>query len=344
MSGRLMQRITPPSPAQRRRRLAWGLALAWLLAALISWGLWSAEHDRAVQVLLERNLSTLSISWQAVQALQRNSVATYFEEYVENPRTIELLQAAQDPEQIDLARLHLFRHLSPAYERMVERGVRQFHFHRPNGDSLLRFHHPSRFGDNLLDLRESIRMVNRDRTPVFGFEVGRVVSGYRSVFPIVDPDGQPLGSVELSLPFKVLLEELQALLPQQAFQLLLHAQRQRDILFDEQHGLYEPWSASAAFLIEDPHGLHSDSPPPLPAPIERLIQRLGEHPERIARLQQGVEQAFPMCSDGRAYAVLAVPVFDPGQTQVGILMSYLAEPQLTVLQRSLWVQVLGWRC
>ena len=327
--------------AVRHRRLVLLLLLGWLIGVFSSWHWLHGQHEDAVQTMLERDLAALSISWQAVQSLQRNSVITYVEEYVEDPLTIELLQAALDPDRIDLARLELFRHLSPAYVRLVERGVRQFHFHLPNGDSLLRFHHPERFGDNLFALRESIRLVNSTLEPVFGFEVGRVVSGYRSVFPVIDGQGQHLGSVELSMPFKVLQNELQTLLPNRSIQLLLHAQRQRDILFYEQQSLYEAWPASAVFLVEDPHGLRPDSPPALPTEIEALIQRLGERPELIEQMRQGQEWAFPFNSNGRHYAILLVPVFDPSGAEVGVVVSYHPEPGLAALEGGLRVQMAG---
>ncbi|WPL16437.1 Signal transduction histidine-protein kinase BarA [Thiorhodovibrio winogradskyi] len=329
------------SAGARRRQ---GLAL--LIGAVVPLGLLAtailaSERDRAVASLLERDLLTLHVSWRATQTLQRNSVATYFEEYVDQPRTLELLQATSDPARIDLARLQLFRHLSPAYERMVERGLRQFHFHRPNGDSLLRFHHPARFGDNLLDARDSIRLVNTELKPVFGFEVGRVVSGYRSVYPILDARGRHLGSVELSLPFKVLMEELQALMPTYVFQLLLDTERQRAILFDEQQSLYEPWPASARFLIEDPHRLRPDSPPPLPDFMGPVLAALRDQPECLDHLEQGREGAFRLRAQGRDYAVLRTPVFDPGQRQVGLLVAYVEEPEFRALDRAFHLRLLG---
>ena len=326
---------------RRRRWIALALLLASVVCAVLFWRMFHAEHQDTLESLLERDLAALSISWQAVQALQRNSVTTYFEEYVQQPQTMSLLQAAQDPEQMDQARLALFRHLSPAYESMLARGIRQFHFHRPNSDSFLRFHHPSRFGDSLLEVRESIRRVNSELEPVFGFEVGRVVSGYRSVFPIMDEAGRHLGSVELSMPFSVLQEELQLLLPQHSIQLLLHADRQREILFDEQQSLYEAWPASAAFLIEDPHGLRADSPPPLPPEINRLIERLGSRPELLARMEQGREQAFRLKVDGRDYSVLTVPVFDPAAAAFGMVVSYVPTPAFAAIDQRLMVQLGG---
>ncbi|MBK5928987.1 diguanylate cyclase domain-containing protein [Halochromatium salexigens] len=325
-----------PLEVARRRLLALALMIGVVVPlALLSYALLATDRNRAEQTLLERNLLLLSVSWQATQLLQRNSVETYFQEYVQDdPRTLALLRAARDPAQTDRARLHLLRHLSPAYERLVERGVRQFHFHRPNGDSFLRFHHPARFGDNLLAVRASIRRANTDLEPVFGFEVGRVVSGYRSLFPIIDARGRHLGSVELSLPFKVLLDELQALMPQHAFQLLLLAQRQRAILFEEQQGLYEAWPASDRFLVEDPHRLRSDSPAPLPDSITQVIEALGQQPALLARLHQGTEQAFRLRAAGRDYAVLQTPIIDPADEQIGLLLAYVEEPGLTALDQA----------
>jgi diguanylate cyclase (GGDEF)-like protein/PAS domain S-box-containing protein len=325
-----------PSEVARRRLLGLALMIGVMVPiAWLSWTLLITDRNRAAQTLLERDLLTLSVSWQATQTLQRNSVATYFQEHVQDdPRTLALLQAAQDPAQTERARLHLFRHLSPTYERLVERGVRQFHFHRPNGDSFLRFHHPARFGDNLLAVRDSIRQANTELEPVFGFEVGRVVSGYRSLFPIIDTQGRHLGSVELSLPFKVLLNELQALMPKISFQLLLLAQRQRAILFEEQQSLYEPWPASERFLVEDPHRLRPDSPAPLPDSIAQVIEALAEQPALLARLHQGSEQAFRLQAAGRDYAVLQTPLIDPAGAQVGLLLAYVDEPGLTALDQA----------
>ncbi len=318
----------------RRQRLMWGLVFAGLTSVVVAWLFLANDRDRAIRALMERNELTLEVSWQATQALQRNSVSTYFEEYVLDLRTIELLQAAQDPAKRDLARLELFRHLNPAYERMVQRGVRQFHFHLPNGDSFLRFHFPPRFGDNLFDARESIRLANTYFEPVFGFEVGRVVSGYRSVFPVFDPDGEHLGSVELSMPFKSLLEELRDLMPQHEFQLLLDAEKQRAILFDEQQNLYEAWPASDNFLVEDPHRLRPDSPPPLPDFVADIVKKLSQSPDTAGIIRSAEHPGLRVDLGEREFAVLRVPVQDPLGEQVGLLMSYVSEPELGAIDRS----------
>lgn len=321
----------------RRTLTAFLLGLALILG--FSSVLLYREHQRSVAVLLERSLTALSISWSAVQTQYRYSVSTYFQEYARDRHTLELLRMARDPAQADQARQELLEHLGPVYQRLLGYGIRQFHFHTPDGDSFLRFHHPSRYGDNLSSIRPSIAMVNSELRPVFGFEVGRVVSGYRSVFPIIDLDGQHLGSVELSMPFSVLMHELQNLMPGSSFQLLLAADKQRAILFEEQQSLFEAWPPSDAFLIEDPRGLRADAPPPLPGDIERLTHYLGQRPDLIAQMLEGQQRGFAVDLDGHFYAVLQTPVIDPVGEPVGILVSYLHEPELASLARALWLRL-----
>jgi diguanylate cyclase (GGDEF)-like protein/PAS domain S-box-containing protein len=320
----------------------WISALLALTSFLFVWVFLAHDRDRAVTSLLERHELTLAVSWEAIQSLQRNSVATYFEEYVLDQRTLEILVAAQDPEQIDQARLDLFRHLSPAYERMVQRGVFQFHFHLPNGDSFLRFHFPTRFGDNLFSIRESIRKANTELEPVFGFELGRLASGLRSVLPILDEQGNHLGSVELSSPFRVLLEELDALMPGRDFELILEADRQREIAFEEEEGLFAEWPASDQFMIEDPYRLRSDSAPPLRAVATELVEQLAGRSDVAELLRDAELPGFHLNLDDRPFVVTRIPVVDPRGERVGFLLSYVEEPELAAIDQFFWIRwILG---
>lgn len=69
--------------------------------------------------------------------------------------------------------------------------ARQLHFHfGPGSTSFLRVHRPTKFGDNMDDVRHTIVHTNATLEPVQGFETGRVYSGFRSVVPMfyTDPD------------------------------------------------------------------------------------------------------------------------------------------------------------
>ena len=106
-------------------------------------------------------------------------------------------QASQGTElQKDATRDLLYDSLIDNYNIMVEYNFRQLHFHLPNGDSFLRFHSPDAYGDNLLDVRTAIRIVNTEHIYVKGFEEGRIYNGYRFVYPLFYHDTY-VGSVEI---------------------------------------------------------------------------------------------------------------------------------------------------
>jgi signal transduction histidine kinase len=78
-------------------------------------------------------------------------------------------------------------------------GVEQFHFHLPpNAESFLRFHQPDRYGDMLKNVRYSLRKVMDEQIAVEGFEMGRIIHGYRFVYPLFFND-EFIASVEVSM-------------------------------------------------------------------------------------------------------------------------------------------------
>jgi diguanylate cyclase (GGDEF)-like protein len=82
--------------------------------------------------------------------------------------------------------------------------------------AFLRFHKPKKYGDNLLDIRYSVKEVNRLKKPMYGFEEGRIYNGFRNVYPI-SYKNEHLGSVELSMPFGIFKKELEMNFKQKYF-------------------------------------------------------------------------------------------------------------------------------
>jgi diguanylate cyclase (GGDEF)-like protein len=109
-------------------------------------------------------------------------------------------------------RKELLDKLQDKYSLMTKYNFRQLQFQFPNGDSYLRFHSPDKFGDNLMDVRESIRIANTERRFVSGFEEGRIFNGYRFVYPIFLKE-KHIGSVEISVSMATLVETLHNLNP-----------------------------------------------------------------------------------------------------------------------------------
>ena len=76
--------------------------------------------------------------------------------------------------------------------------------------SFLRFNNPSKFGDDLSNERPSIKYVNEKKVPISVFETGKILSGFRNIFPIFY-NSRYLGSVEVSLTTKSMVDSLEKL-------------------------------------------------------------------------------------------------------------------------------------
>lgn len=106
----------------------------------------------------------------------------------------------------DVLRDQLQSLLEDKYAIMVNYNIRQLHFHLPSTESFLRMHNTEKYGDLLIDVRESVRIANEELRVVSGFEEGKIYNGYRFVFPLFYAN-QHTGSVEVSISAKTILNE-----------------------------------------------------------------------------------------------------------------------------------------
>jgi diguanylate cyclase (GGDEF)-like protein len=103
-------------------------------------------------------------------------------------------------ERKDEIRQLIFEEYEHLYEYFSEINFRQFHFHLLGGESLLRFHRPETYGDNLTGIRDSVTRAQEEGVFVEGFEEGKIFNGYRFVYPIYH-DEVVVGSVEVSVSY-----------------------------------------------------------------------------------------------------------------------------------------------
>ncbi|MEA2072294.1 MAG: diguanylate cyclase [Campylobacterota bacterium] len=135
-----------------------------------------------------------------------------YENIINKPKVIDIFKDAHqaDESQKSTIRTKLYELLKDEYATYTKYGIQQLHFHLPNNDSFLRYHKPQKFGDNLSEIRESVKSVNEFKKPVVGFEEGKIFNGYRYVYPLFDNKSQHIGSVEISaslLTFKQIFEK-----------------------------------------------------------------------------------------------------------------------------------------
>lgn len=111
-----------------------------------------------------------------------------------------------DPEEKEYYRQQLYDSLKYVYKVIKYKNFNIFHFHDPQGKSLLRFHKPSKYGDDLLLFRKSIGIIIKNHHYLEGFEEGRIINSYRFIYPLFY-NNKYVGSVEMSVSINGLLEE-----------------------------------------------------------------------------------------------------------------------------------------
>ena len=75
-------------------------------------------------------------------------------------------------------------------------GISQMHVHTADVRSLLRVNQIEKWGDDLTAIRPMLVEVNRSRKPLRGLEGGVFGLAIRGVVPVLDSDGNPVGSME----------------------------------------------------------------------------------------------------------------------------------------------------
>lgn len=148
----------------------------------------------------------------------------------------------------DLFRKELYRELILLYEQLVFHHFRQLHFHEADNTSFLRFHRPDTFGDDLTGIRYSVEYVNKHEKAISGFEEGRIFNGYRFVYPL-ELGGRHLGSVELSISFDTIIDQLKQQFGKTSLFIL-----RRDIMdakvFENEKSNYVPWDIDPRFVVD----------------------------------------------------------------------------------------------
>ena len=144
-------------------------------------------------------------------------------------------------------RLHAL--LSDIYSQISRYSFRQLHFHLPTGESFLRFHSPDDYGDFLFDIRDTVRICNQEKRMVYGFEEGRVLNGYRMVYPL-SYNGVHVGSVEVSLSMTRVVPVLLDTFRKHDIALLVRRDIMESVVFQDKQDQYRSTIVSDDYVAD----------------------------------------------------------------------------------------------
>jgi two-component system, sensor histidine kinase and response regulator len=325
----IFSRVAIPLPALLTLT---GFCLALGVAAFLLHLNWQYKQNS----FLEQHASVVTTAYHASVDSYALATQILVAESVRQPEVIATFSRGIDGDPAARGQLH--RQLARTYDDLVKHGIRQFHFHTATGHSYLRFHALDKFGDPLFDVRPSLRIANTEKRVVNGFEAGRVISGFRYVYPLFDGD-RHLGSVETSVNFGTIRNTMARIAPEREYAFVLQRNSVEGVVFADTRNLYVPWTMNAEYFVEDPELKLANSPPPPTPEVRALDVALKAHPRLIEGMAAGHSFTLPVLLEGKDWAVSLVPVSDVSKQRVAYVVAYVAAPYLGALrnefQRSL---------
>jgi diguanylate cyclase (GGDEF)-like protein/PAS domain S-box-containing protein len=321
----------------KKNRLLSSSALSMILLAslwLTSAGYLLLEKMQDTERFLNEQTSVQEASWKASLNLHKTGMQTYFDAYIMEPEVLGMLRVAKENEtKARIARAQILRYLDPVYKDVfIKHDIQQLHFHTPEGRSFLRFHHPVRHGDDLAEVRASVRIVNTQLNPVQGFELGRVVSGFRNVFPIISK-GEHLGSVELSQPLETFRDAMAKLDPRREYAFLINGPLLRSILFQDRMEFYRSSPIHPDWYFEETDRNLPHASPPLSDTALTLARDLGKNPDVLDAFERGKSSSFGIREDRGYYAVSFTAIHDIDHRLAAYLLSFVPAPELGAIKR-----------
>ncbi|MEA3554208.1 MAG: cache domain-containing protein [Campylobacterota bacterium] len=181
------------------------LFLAFVIVQSIAWYGVNQYTNTKIKNLKKSELLRIQTQYNTILKTFENLANTVFNGYINKPEVIDCI--------VNNDRDKLYKQLEPHYSYLESLDFKQIHFHTPKNISFLRMHKPNKFGDDLTKYRYSVNYVNLNKKSINGLEMGRIVPGFRFVYPIFSKNNKNihLGSVETSFSVAAFSKSLKEL-------------------------------------------------------------------------------------------------------------------------------------
>ncbi|MFW6307131.1 MAG: PAS domain S-box protein, partial [Campylobacterales bacterium] len=160
------------------------------------------NHIDSVTLEIKTNYKAFLRQYEKVSAI-------IYDEIIHDKKALELLNRLHrgEGEELEALREEFIEHISYIKRQVDHMNFSQIHFHDANINSLYRSHAPYKYGDSLEEFRKSVAYVNKHKEYTYGLEEGRVINGFRFVYPIFYEE-EFIGSVGFSIGTRVMQNEL----------------------------------------------------------------------------------------------------------------------------------------
>ncbi len=173
------------------------------------------NKNQRIELALKSHIDKLETHYEILMHQQKLTADGAFKSTILKPHVLEVFTKAyetKNKKQRDKLRVEFYNLLKHRYKRLVKKGVLQYHFVFPNNEVFLRFHKPSKYGDNLTNIRNDFAYTNEHQKVVTGFAQGRTSHAFRNVYPLFNTSKkdntkkQHIGAMEISFSSEGLQE------------------------------------------------------------------------------------------------------------------------------------------
>ena len=160
----------------------------------------SINAKERINMATSDSMKMLKTHYEILLHTQKLTAKALYFDTVEDDKFIDILSHARyvSKEKQATLREEMKELLYTRYRSAKLKGVLQYHFIFPDNIVFLRMHKPSKFGDDLTNIRDDFRYTNQTQKPIRGFTQGRTSHGFRNTFPIFDKNGTHIGAMEIS--------------------------------------------------------------------------------------------------------------------------------------------------
>ena len=305
-----------------------------------------AGYERESQLVAQSHLTALGVAYQSTASMHQLGLQARLHAEVLTPEVLSLwARASRAPaEEQPLWRGRLYRLMAQPYQRLQADGLRQVQFHWSDGRSWLRMYAPTVSNDPLFEVRPSVRQANQRNTAVHGFEGGRVLPAFRHVYPVWH-QGQHLGSVEISVPFEQLHQQMRVLLPLADMQLLLDKRISVDMVAPQFQSHFMPSVLSDHYVRENPTISQVTRRFMASAQATELSAWLANQPALRTGLASQASFTLPLLYQGQGTVASFQAIDDVAGRHAGYVVAYTPMPQLAQMwlarRQQAWAGALG---
>lgn len=287
---------------------------------------------------LDERTRELEVAYQSVTSTMAATPELFYAQIADDPEVTRRVHAANTADAGGLRRLNreLLSYLQDDYAILEELDFRQLHFHLADNRSFLRFHRPDRYGDDLTDVRATVRVANATQTPTQGFEEGKIYNGFRFVYPLFH-DGEHVGSVEASISYKLIISRMQSSHPLVYDFILSSEVIERSLFEDELHN-YETGGFSSQFARETGFA-PPDTAEALGVDFSRVVEEGSNSEELIQSLESYRTVSIPLTVEGVPLAVSLLPLHTYAGPPVAFIIGYSRLDEMATLR--LFFGILG---